>query len=171
MAYTDPVKTWTAGSTLPASDLNTYLRDNLAFLVRPPTCSVFNSTTQSLASSTLTVCTADSENFDNDSMHSTVSNTSRITINTAGRYMFTATGLFASDANGTRLIEFLINGTTRLDGMQVTTAGASQETIVTATRFVQLSVNDYVEVRARHTVAGNLNFTLAAFAATFLGLS
>ncbi len=168
MPYTHPVMTFAAGAKLTAAQLNTFLRDNLAFLINPPTCSIFNSSSQTIASSTLTALAADSENFDNDSMHSTVSNTSRITINTAGRYMLAATVLFASDANGTRFIEFIVNGTTRLDGMQIVSAGASQETILSATRFATLSIGDYVEVRARHTVVGNLAATLSSFTAAFL---
>lgn len=171
MPYTDPVKTFASGELLTAADLNTYLRDNLAFLVRPPACSVFNSLSQTIASSTLVILAADSEDFDNDSMHSGVTNTSRITANTAGRYMLTATVFFDIDASGTRFIEFLINGTTRFEGIQTVSAGSVNATVLQAVHPVTLAAGDYVEVRARHTTTGNLAVTLRQFSATFMGMA
>lgn len=170
MPYTDPVMTFAAGTKLTAAQLNTYLRDNQGFLARPPMCSVFHNVAQSVANSTLTVLSANSENFDTDTMHSTVTNNSRITIQTAGRYLLATTVFFDVDADGSRFIEFMVNGATRYNVSQTASAGASQETILSGVRTLELAVADYVEVRCRHIAGATLDVTLNEFAATFLGL-
>ena len=55
-------------------------------------CSLTKSAAQSIASGTETIVTYDTEVFDTDGFHSTVTNTGRITIPTgkAGKYLFTA---------------------------------------------------------------------------------
>lgn len=168
MAYvdTDIIHTPATGAVAPAA-WGLQVRDNLEFLVEPPACSVFNSVAQSLANSTLTVLNANSEAFDSDAMHSTVTNNSRITIQTAGRYEFCATVFFASDPDGTRFIEFIVNGTTRYNIMQIASAGASQETILTGSRKLDLAVGDYVEVRARHIAGAALDVTLNEFSTEY----
>ena len=86
------------------------VRDNLEFLIDPPACSVFNTVAQSLATGSATVLDANSENFDNDAMHSNVTNNSRITVQTAGRYLFYTRVEFAANATGVREIRFNKNG-------------------------------------------------------------
>ena len=141
MAYVDPntVTNPTAGQPLPAAFLDV-VRDDLEFLVNPPSVSVFNNTTQNVLDDTLTVLTANSENFDNDSMHSTASNTSRITINTAGRYVFGATVQFDPSVTGHRLLEFYKNATTRYVISTVPSV-STVNLVISGTAAVVMAVN------------------------------
>jgi hypothetical protein len=51
-----------------------------------PRCRVWQSTNLSMPSATVTLVTWDSESYDNDTMHSTSSNTSRLVATTSGLY-------------------------------------------------------------------------------------
>lgn len=169
--YVDPntVHTPATGLVIPAI-WGTTVRNCLEALVDPPACSVFNSTTQSLTNNVVTVLTANSENYDNDAMHSTMSQTSRITAQTAGRYDLGTTVRFAggSDTAG-RLVDFLVNGTTVIDVMQVAGLNdAAATTVLSGGGSVVLAAGDFVEVRARQRSGGALNVTLTDFKATWI---
>lgn len=146
------------------------IRDNLEFLIDPPACSIFESTAQSVADNTSTALTSNEENFDNDAMHSNVTNTSRITCNTAGRYQLIGTVVFAANATGIRQVTFRLDGTTTLVPnvqVQAVSSGGSS-TAITLVGNVTLTAGQYVECMARQTSGGALNCTLAEFSATFL---
>jgi hypothetical protein len=168
MPYVDPntIHNPATGTIAPAA-WGDVLRDDLEFLIDPPACDVFNSSAVSVNNATETILNADSERFDNDAMHSTASNTSRITIQTAGRYYVRAAVGFAGDADGNRRITFLINGTTasiRLDQGP----GTSGSIILGAFGDFILSAADFIEVRVLHAAGAALNVTLHSFAATFI---
>src|SRR4051794_16526480 len=55
-----------------------------------PSCAVYNDAAQSIPDGALTALTFNTEHFDTDSIHSTSSNTSRLTCQTAGIYVITA---------------------------------------------------------------------------------
>lgn len=144
------------------------IRENQEFMIDPPACSVYASTAQTLAHNTTAALTADSENYDNDSMHSTVTNTSRVTIQTAGRYLFTATVDFQADPDGVRALRFLLNGVTFYAGFAGEIGNASNTMQITAVRTIVCVPGDYVEAHAQHLANNNLNVTLAEFAAVYL---
>lgn len=169
MAYSDlnTIHNPTAGQVPPAS-WGDQIRDNFEFLIDPPACSVYHSTTASVSDATTTSLNANSEYFDNDSMHSTSTNTSRITIQTAGRYLFFATVQFAADTDGVRNVKFRINGSTEYECVQVPAVSAVNSIVLTATRAFVCSASDYVETRVYHTAGNALNVTLLEFGATWL---
>ena|SRR5688572_21878863 len=140
------------------------VRDNFEFLADPPAASVYNSGTQNVTNNTMTVLTANSENYDNDAMHSTVTNTSRLTVQTAGRWEFNAVVNFNGAGSGspsTRLLEFFVNGITSYGAGQYPDAGTAATSQIMGGRTLTLVVGDYVEVRVRQqsgvTVAVTLN--------------
>lgn len=172
MAYADlnTIHNPATGTAAPAS-WGDQVRDNLEFLIDPPSCAVYNSAVQSVSNNTLTTMTADSELYDNDSMHSTVTNTARITAQTAGRYLFSATVEHAGSASpaGYRQGNFTVNGTTHEFGMIVpAVASASIQTTLSWTRSLLLSASDYVEVTVRQTNGAALDVWLLEFSATYL---
>jgi hypothetical protein len=155
------------GAVAPAA-WGTGVRTNDEFFIDPPACNVFNSVPVSVANDTNTLLNANSERFDNDAMHSTVSQTSRITCQTAGRYELTAAITFAVAAAGVRSIAFLINGTTR-SLRHRSGSGTSGEAVVFGTDMkTTLAVGDYVECEVRHTSGGALDCTLNEFTAEFI---
>lgn len=119
--------------------------------------SVYHSSVQSVSSSGSTLLVWNSENFDTASYHSTVSNTSRLTAPTAGKYIvgfniafsWSGTTPTADDRftgrvllNGSGLGSRAIQQTNPL-GSTISSAGGG---CVSASGYLNLSANDYVEV-------------------------
>lgn len=170
--------TYAALSTVQATDPGDILTaawcdqvdENFQFFADPPACSVFNSTAVAVGNNTNHIMVAGSENYDNDAMHSTSSNTSRITVQTAGRYLAIATVSFAANATGNRQAEFYVNGVTSGGGALIDNAGASNSTGLLLVRMLVLSVGDYVEVNVVQRSGGNLNATLSEFSMNLMTL-
>ena len=171
MAYADlvTIQATDPGSVLTAAWCD-QARDNDEFLIDPPACSVSHSTTQSLTNNTSTSLSADTETFDNDAMHSTVTNNNRITIQTPGRYLLIVTMSFANGTLGSRAAAFRVNGTTAYPGQFLaTTPSPNTHTLeMNAARTLVLAAGDYVEARAYQDNGGALNVQLLEFAATYL---
>lgn len=171
MAYVDPqsVHNPATGAVAPAAWGDT-VRDCLEFLIDPPACSVYNSAAQSVANGTAqVVLNANSENFDNAAMHSTVTNPSRITIQTSGRYLIGCTVLYDADVDGRRVTQFLINGATVLFGdVRNANISAAVTPRASVTRTYVFTAGDYVEVTASHNSGAALDVTLNEFFALFL---
>lgn len=144
-------------------------RDNLEFLVDPPSCSVYDSGTQSVGNGATAVLDADSENYDNDAMHSTSSNTSRLSIQTAGRYLIQARVRFSGDADGFRQIDVITNG----GSPQILSSSRPEPSgtlpcYLTGTLSLVLSDGDYIEVRAYQNAGNALDVKLLELAAVFI---
>ena len=161
--YSDPGAV-TAGDPLPAAYLNT-TRANGAWFSEPPQCSVYNSSVQSVPDSTITALLCGSESLDNNGMHSTTSNTSRIIAIAAGRYTFTGTASFAANATGMRRLTFRLNGTTEYDLVQVVATSVLSNVILSASRTFTLAANEYMEMVVHQSSGGALNVTALAFEA------
>lgn len=163
-AYSDPGAV-VAGDPLPAAYLNT-TRANGAWFSEPPQCSVYSSSSslQSVPNTTITALLCPLEVLDNYGMHSTSSNTSRITIIEAGRYTFTGTASFGSDADGIRRLTFRVNGTTEYDMLSIHAASANGM-ILSASRTITLAVSDYVELTVYQSSGGALDSQVLAFEA------
>lgn len=158
-----------ATGTIAPATWGDQVRDNDEFLIDPPVCSAFHNTTQVIATSTFTTLNANSENFDNDAMHSTVTNTSRITATTAGRYLIAITLAYQANTTGSRVIAWRLNGAgTDFQRAAVPAATAGVETVLSTLFPVVLAASDFIEVRAWQNSGGNLNVTLNDFTAAFL---
>lgn len=115
---------------------------------------------QSIATNTPTAITLDVEDVDTDNGHSTSSNTSRYTVQTAGRFQVSG-GVCYSFVNttGVRSAEVWrnssgINGA----GVAVAPVNGSNTRVPTRTMTVSMVVNDFFEVFAFH-LAGVINPT------------
>ena len=153
------------GTAIPAA-WGDQTRDNSEFLIDPPFASVSHSATQVSVNGVGLALLANTELFDNNAMHSTVTNTSRITIQTAGRYKVAATVEFATDADGDRRLVFRVNGTTTHQSLRVSSSAST--VILTGTRDLVLAATDYVEVVATQSAGNNLDVTLHEFSAMFV---
>lgn len=120
---------------------------------------VYNSANISVAHATIQFLTFDSERFDTDGIHSTSSNTSRLTCTKAGKYLIEAAIEYAANATGIRGIGLRLNG----DNAQIIhlqknpNCGAGESSGVFSSRTYQLVVGDYVEVVAYQTSGGALD--------------
>jgi hypothetical protein len=140
-----------------------------------PSCRVSNAAGTSIPNATDTAIPFASESYDTDSMHDTVTNNTRITINTPGVYMIAANVTFAGSSVGSRSVYLRLNGSTVIGYMtEKVTDDATQGGGVTITVARKLNAGDYVEVMARQTSGGALALSTSgseytACAVTYLG--
>lgn len=134
--------------------------DSTQFIDSPtqPRASAYASSTQSISNSTATAVTFDSEDYDVGSMHSTVSNTSRITIPTSGDGLYLVIGQLAYAANATGIRQTLLrkNGTTGI-AQDLSTPNGTNGTEIHLMSVVTLVATDYVELVAVQSSGGALN--------------
>lgn len=122
-----------------------------------PSARVYRSSNQSISDATATILLFDSERYDTASLHSTVSNTGRLTAPIAGKYLITCGLEFASNVNGRREIRLLVNGSTIIaqDIRGGSISGITSPMMLTT--VYSLAANDYVEVEVYQNRGGSLN--------------
>jgi hypothetical protein len=120
-------------------------------------CHVPHSVAQSVPQSN-TVLAFDTERWDTNSMHDNVTNNSRLTCKTAGKYLVCAQCRFASNATGGRTMMLRINGST-IVAITGYPAINGDNTGVGVMSVLNLAVNDYVETLVYQNSGGNLNIT------------
>ena len=138
-------------------------------------CYLSKSANQSIANNTTTSITFNTEQFDTDGFHSTVTNTERITIpvGKAGKYLIIGQLAYASNSTGNRYISLNKNGT--IDFGRVNVAAFNGDlTWVIASIVLNLAEGDYVYINADQNSGGSLNaygadINVTTFSATFLG--
>jgi hypothetical protein len=155
MAWTTP-RTWSTGETVTAAIMNAHVRDNLNFLYGAPACRAYHNAAQATTTAVALALALNSERFDNDTMHDTSSNNSRITFTTAGRYVVTGSIEFASNATGVRTCQIRLGGATVIAGVNDVDVAASLCVLPVATVY-SFSAAEYVELVATQTSGGNLN--------------
>lgn len=160
MAYSAP-PTVSPGDAITAALWNTYIRDNQAALLNPPSARVYHNAAQSLANSVATVVAFNSERWDTDTIHDTVTNNSRLTCKTAGRYLIIGTTEYATNATGVRETYIRLNGATPL-AADVRAAVSGLTTAFTIQTYWDMAVNDYVELIAFQSSGGALNLNSTA---------
>ncbi len=117
-------------------------------------CSLYDSNaTQSIATGTDTVVTFNSEFFDTDGFHSTVTNTGRITIPSGkgGKYLFIASAFFVNLASG-KEARFYKNGSQLLSYGWTSASGVAGTSI---SAIIDLVATDYIEFRVVQSSGGN----------------
>lgn len=170
MAWTTP-RTWAVGETLTAANLNTYLRDNTSFLGSGPIVSVSAgaATTMTTAGTWYPVA-FNTETVDTDNMHSTVSNTSRLTATTAGYYLVTGQALIATTATATYFhTGILFNGGTNPTNFSSVYIPTTPSTYWGApvSRIIYMAATQYVELVVRCGVNATPTASAAGTLATF----
>lgn len=177
MAYSAPT-TITTGQLVTASLMNADWGGNITFLANPPACRVYHAATQSIVTSgTPQILAFNTERFDTNTMHDTVTNNSRITINTAGLYVVNAYVEFAASATGTREVDLLVNGTTFI-AVDLRPATAAGTTVIAVSSMWKFAATDYVQARVTQSSGGALNVSAGSatsahtcdFSAAWVGL-
>lgn len=152
-----------------------YIKTNTNNLIVPPSCRVYHSANQSLSNTTDTTLAFNSERFDTDSMHDTVTNNSRITIQTAGIYLLSATVSFEANGTGVRVVWLRLNGATKIAQQSAVPPGVNTTDITIQTVY-DLAAADYVQVLAYQSCGSPMNVTRNAnyspeFMAMWMGKS
>ena len=118
-------------------------------------CRVYNGSSITLTNVTFTDLTFDSEDFDNGGLHSTTSDTDRITISEAGVYAIFGQVEFDVNSSGVRQIYIELNDTTQLVRGYVPTFSAIA-TLMNVSAIVDLAVDDYIRLVAYQDRGANL---------------
>lgn len=125
-------------------------------------CSVYKDSDSVLTHNVDFVVPFNQERFDNDTMHDNVTNNTRITCKTAGKYQINASVYFnAISATGIRFAGIRINGTTYIAAEQTGPDGAGNSTALSVSGLWQLAVNDYIELVCYQNSGGNVTLASA----------
>lgn len=119
--------------------------------------SVYNSANIAIANNTDTALTFDSERWDTDSIHSTSSNTGRLTATIAGKYLITALVRWAANNDGRRSVWIREGGDTIIALVQADAATGGVFTVQEVSRQYNLKAGEYVEVLVNQNSGGALN--------------
>src|SRR5262245_24796930 len=114
----------------------------------------YNNAQQTIANNTITAVTFNTEEFDTDGYHSTVSQTERFTVPSGlgGYYDIFGNVSFDPDADGPRLIWFRKNGTDVRGASALTAVNSgTDDTNLNASTTVQLAAGDFIELMCFHT--------------------
>ena len=136
-------------------------RPPLILAAGSPAARVYNSANISIPNATLTALTFNSERFDNDSIHSTASNTSRLTATTAGVYSISGNFTMAPLGSGKGLIGVRLNGSLIIAYQRF--AGITATNLIQAIQTTyKLAAGDYVELIAHQDSGSALNVIAAS---------
>lgn len=144
--------------------LNVGLLNIPTFLYARPYCQLWMNATVSLTSGTLVLIPWDTEAEDNDNMHSTITNPSRIICQTPGLYTITVSAGITSSATGGRFIMLRLNsagssgGGTQIATLAVpaTAAGGANINGQVTLKYRFVNVGDYIEIFFEQNSAGTL---------------
>lgn len=146
---------------LPASDPTTDNQATRKLYVdnrtTPHWVSVRSNSNQSIATATWTPVQFDVTVEDLNSMHDSVTNTTRITAVRTGVYYFTAGIVWSTNSTGARGLAFLINGSTATYHSGIVVPSMSSVGVyLTTTLTVRLAAGDYVEAAAYQSSGASL---------------
>ena len=161
MAWTSP-RTWVAGETVTAAQLNAHIRDNLDFLHSKDHASVYDSANQALTDVTYENVSFNSEHFDSNTMHDNATNNSRIKCNSDGLYLAVFKVTFDTNTVGIRRVQLRENaagasggGTAR--GVWNGPSLTGENTVIAGSRLCRLVNTDYLEIFAYQDSGGSLD--------------
>lgn len=134
-----------------------------------PKCKVYNSAAQTIATATVTAITWNSESWDTGDMHSTSTNTDRITAAVAGYYHVTAQATLSANASGIRRIYLYVDGA-EVQRKTYDNMGAAYATFMDISADLYLAASSYVDVRVDQDSGGNLTTSASGVTQQFLAV-
>ena len=153
---------WTTPTTRSTGDLitaaiwNADIVDNLNFLYGSlPSARAYHNASQALAAGTLVLLALNTERWDNDVIHDTSSNNSRLTCKTAGKYIIG--GVWEDSVASQQMsVRIRLNGATIIS-YESDVGAANLDRVIGTTTLYDLAVNDYVELGAMDYSGANAN--------------
>lgn len=157
MPYVSPAAV-VSGAVISKTTFGDVVKADLDYLANPPACRAYRTTTQSITSGTWTSLALNAERFDTDTMHDNVTNSSRLTIKTAGLYVVTGNVYWASSAAGNqRLTRLYVNNATEICVASSPVSAALPQPAQVVSTIYKFAVNDYVELFVYQDSGGALN--------------
>lgn len=127
------------------------------WISNPPRCNIYASGNQSNLNDTDLVMAFNTERYDTDSMHDTVTDNDLVVFNTAGIYLIEFRAAFAANATGERKASIYKNGVQQIGHAAKKAASASFETGVSVVIQEAFEVDDTIRARTRQDSGGALN--------------
>lgn len=156
------IRTFVAGEVVLASYFNTNINGPLSFLLAPPICQARQTAGQSLTNGAFVAITMTSEDVDSSGMHSTVSNTSRLTAVYPGWYHYDGAASVTANATGRRLTKWQANAADIAgSGLAGPATAASFWKGAAASIRIFQNVGDFVELLVAQESGGTLNTSVA----------
>lgn len=121
-----------------------------------PQAKLTRTTAQTTTDATDAFVAFTSEVIDTLGGHDNVTNNTRYTAQAGGMYMFCASIPWENSAVGVRRLDFRKNGTQFYSGSAYA-AGSAVRVVSNATRIIELTFGDYVEVSVNQTSGGDLD--------------
>ena len=118
-------------------------------------CLAVNSASQSIPNSALTTLTFNTEITDNDAIFDVSTDNTKFICKTAGVYLIRGMVLFGVNSTGERILNIGQNNRSVAQASTPSTTSGTADVIVTT--IVKLSVNDYIQLRAKQTSGGALS--------------
>ncbi|MEV6833471.1 hypothetical protein AB0N17_02900 [Streptomyces sp. NPDC051133] len=136
----------------------------LTYGLNPPIFVGTQTIAQSVATSTWSAITLDTEQQDTYGGHSTTTNSSRYTAQVAGWYTVCGVVTWTQNSTGRRGARLHVNGSSVAGSAQLfaPASGTTFTGVMTAVRAVQLGVGDYVEVAGTQSSGSALSTGVAA---------
>lgn len=128
-----------------------------AYILNPPRCHVFHSANQSTNDDEVTVLSFNSERYDTDTMHSTVTEDERVTFTTAGIYIVVLHVTFAGAAAGDRQISIHRNGIQKIGHLARHVGAISRNVGMPLCIQDSFEAGDFINARAKQDSGGALN--------------
>jgi hypothetical protein len=155
------------GNFMTSALYNTLGVNGLGFSLNPPVATVYQTATQSIASTTNVAITMDSSVLDTYGGHSNTTNTSRYVGQVPGYYLVYGVICFATNATGYRVATIAKNGSTSSVnggfGIFQTTSSVSALACAQAFGLVQLNgTTDYVEIYANQNSGSPISTAVGA---------
>src|SRR6266498_153432 len=120
-------QTWTDGSggATPVSAARLgVIEQGIYDAHRMPCARVYHNVAQTTTTAIALALAFNSERFDTDTIHDTLTNNTRLTCKTAGVYEIGGGVEFAANATGVRSLQIRLNGTTAIVEQDITSTGA-----------------------------------------------
>jgi hypothetical protein len=156
----------------------THVRSDHGHAYNPPACRVRHSANQNLTTGVELVVAFNTERYDTDNMHDTVTNNSRITFNTAGLYQVSAAVRIQFNAAGYRQFRVRVNGGAQFFMLTLQDPElGSQPLCFSNSQPWKFAAADYIELMVLQTsgvtpltLDADPNNGMSEFAATWIGV-
>jgi hypothetical protein len=146
-----------------SSEMNSYARDPINFLLKPPIAELLANAVQSINNATATAIAFAAETVDTDvdgtGGHDNVTANTRYTARYAGWYYCDGGVGWAANATGVRTAWWAVNGTVLNNATATIGANAAIVAVAARGKLIFLNVGDYVELAGYQTSGGALNAT------------
>lgn len=129
--------------------------------VRTPAARVWHNATQTLLDNTATILNFNSERYDNDGLHSTTANSSRMVASRPGIWHIGASVDISSNGAGFRYIAIVVNSNV-IAWHAMSAATVSISSLLTIATDWNLSTSDTVSVQVSQNSGGSLQTSTAA---------